>query len=132
MSTKDDSSKVTLRERPMKQKQQRKQQNSIKSSNKGLSQRKDVATKTAIRSLKWFVRAKFEEMFPMEDRSNSLVVIEHIESFANYFLSDYTETAANLRVTFIEVVHFIINLIDPMMYRWMKLDSPAREAIDIY
>jgi len=52
VSTKDDSSKVTLRERPMKQKQQRKQQNSIKSSNKGLSQRKDVATKTAIRSLK--------------------------------------------------------------------------------
>lgn len=71
-------------------------------------------------------------MFPMEDRSNSLVVIEHIESFANYFLSDYTETAAILKVTFIEVVHFIINLIDPMMYRWMKLDSPAREAIDIY
>lgn len=59
-------------------------------------------------------------------------MIEHIEAFANFFLSDYTEIAGNLKVTFIEVVHFIINLIDPMMYRWMKLDSPAREAIDIY
>jgi hypothetical protein len=48
---------------------------------------------------------------------NPCWILEQIETYASALLSDYTELAGKLNINFMEVIHFIINLIDPMMYR---------------
>ena len=112
-----------------------KSKQSTKTSSKGASKEKsniwkDVATKTTIRSLKRYVRSQITDI--SKEKQSSHHILMQIEQFCHTFLEDYTEFAAKLNVNFQEIYHFVINLVDPMIYRRLKIQSSSKWIIDMY
>jgi|JI10StandDraft_1071094.scaffolds.fasta_scaffold579946_1 hypothetical protein len=71
-------------------------------------------------------------MFKDSDKKDMALMTENAKQFTEIYLKDFTDLAGKLKVSFIEIVHFIINIIDPMAYRRMKLSSPASYVISLY